>query len=125
MQRLVVFWVVIVSVCIVVKAVQRWALREAVVTMRSVYALSVFLIGNNSRRASMVFPATDLINVCIVSVVGLLSRANAIAHKRLMLLARMLIMDPAVARLVGIICALSAFIPIIEFVFLHYQSITL
>ena len=73
----------------------------------------------------MVFPATDLINVCIVSVVGLLSRANAIAHKRLMLLAGMLIMDPAVARLVGIICALSAFIPIIEFVFSHYQSITL
>jgi hypothetical protein len=82
--------------------------------MRAAYALPEFVIGTNSHAASMMFPTTDLINFSIVFVLGFLNRAKPVAHKRLMLLAGILILDPAVARLVGTVGAPFAFIPIVE-----------
>lgn len=82
--------------------------------MRAAYALPEFVIGKNSHDASMMFPMTDLINFSIVFVLGLLNRANAAVHKRMMLLAGILILDPAVARLIQTVGAPFPFIPITE-----------
>ncbi|MFP6806660.1 MAG: hypothetical protein VB957_05700 [Pseudomonadales bacterium] len=82
--------------------------------MRAAFALPEFAIGKNSHIASMMFPTTDLINFSIAFVLGLVNRANGAAHKRLMLLAGILILDPAVARLIETIGAPFPFIPIIE-----------
>jgi len=82
--------------------------------MRAAFAHPEFAIGKNSHIASMMFPTTDLINFSIVFVLGLINRANGAAHKRLMLLAGILILDPAVARLIETIGAPFPFIPIVE-----------
>jgi len=82
--------------------------------MRAAYALPEFSIGKNSHVASMMFPVTDLINFSIAYALALHHRANGIAHKRLMLLAGILILDPAVARLIQTIGAPFAFIPVLE-----------
>ena len=82
--------------------------------MRAAFALPEFAIGKNSHIASMMFPTTDLINFSIAFLLGLVNRANAAAHKRLMLLAGILILDPAVARLIETIEAPFLFIPIME-----------
>jgi hypothetical protein len=82
--------------------------------MRAAFALPEFAIGKNSHIASMMFPTTDLINFSIAFVLGLINRANGVAHKRLMLLAGILILDPAVARLIETIGAPFPFIPIVE-----------
>ncbi len=62
----------------------------------------------------MMFPTTDLINFSIAFVLGLVNRANGAAHKRFMLLAGILILDPAVARLIETIEAPFLFIPVME-----------
>lgn len=82
--------------------------------MRSAYDSPSFSIGSNSRDASMMFPLTDLINFSIAFMLGLFNRTNPVAHKRLMLLAGILLLDPAVARLVEAIGAPFFCIPIIE-----------
>ena len=82
--------------------------------MRAAYALPEFAIGKNSHIASMMFPLTDLINFSIAYVLALHHRANGAAHKRLMLLAGILILDPAVARMIGTIGAPFPFIPVLE-----------
>ncbi|MBT3625928.1 MAG: hypothetical protein HN526_17680 [Gammaproteobacteria bacterium] len=82
--------------------------------MRVAFALPGFAIGENSHIASMMFPTTDLINFSIAFVLGLVHRANGKAHKRLMLLAGILILDPAVARLIETVGAPFPFIPIME-----------
>lgn len=51
-------------------------------------------------ESSTIFPASDMVFFVIAYALGLTFRANAGAHKRFMLLAGLLIMDPAVARLV-------------------------
>ncbi len=82
--------------------------------MRAAFALPEFAIGKNSHVASMMFPTTDLINFSIAFVLALINRTNGVAHKRLMLLAGILILDPAVARLIETIGAPFPFIPILE-----------
>ena len=82
--------------------------------MRAAYALPEFAIGKNSHIASMMFPLTDLINFSIAYALALHHRSNGVAHKRLMLLAGILILDPAVARLIETIGAPFPFIPILE-----------
>ena len=82
--------------------------------MRAAFALPEFAIGGNSHVASMMFPVTDLINFSIAFVLGFLNRSNGPGHKRLMLLAGLLILDPAVARLIQTIGAPFPFIPIVE-----------
>ncbi len=47
-----------------------------------------------------VFPIWDIINFTIAYTLGLANKSNAAAHKRFMLCAAMLMIDPAMARLV-------------------------
>lgn len=68
----------------------------------------------------MLFPATDLINFSIVFVLGFLSRTKPLAHKLLMLLAGILILDPAFARMISTIGAPFPFVPLLDWVFLAY-----
>jgi uncharacterized membrane protein YozB (DUF420 family) len=82
--------------------------------IRAAYALPEFSIGENSHIASTMFPVTDLINFSIAYTLALYHRTNGVAHKRLMLLAGILILDPAVARSIETIGAPFPFIPILE-----------
>lgn len=82
--------------------------------IRAAYHDADFRIGTNSHDASMMFPVTDLVNFSIVFGLGLYHRAKAVSHKRLMLLAGILILDPAMARLVAAIGAPFMVIPLLE-----------
>lgn len=82
--------------------------------MKAAYRIPAFVIGDNSHEASMMFPVTDLVNFSIAFLLGLRQRNNAFAHKRFMLLAGILILDPAVARLVEAIGLHFLLIPALE-----------
>ncbi len=60
------------------------------------------------------FPFTDILNFTIVYVLAIYFRRSPTEHKRLMLLAGILIIDPAVARLVMTIGAAAPVIVLIE-----------
>ena len=49
---------------------------------------------------TMIFPVTDIINFSIAYSLAFYHRRNAAAHKRLMLISGLLMIDPAMARLV-------------------------
>ena len=57
-------------------------------------------IGGLSAAASTMFPLTDMINFSLMFAIGFLLRASPAAHKRAMLLAGLLMIEPAAARLV-------------------------
>ena len=82
--------------------------------MRAAYGIPEFAIGKNGHVASVMFPVTDLINFSIMFLLGFFNRGNGPAHKRLMLLAGILILDPAVARLIQTVGAPFPLIPIVE-----------
>jgi hypothetical protein len=82
--------------------------------MRAAFAHPDFSIGNNDQIVSIMYPTTDLINFSIVFVMALIFRAKGSAHKRLMLLAGILMLDPAVARLIQTIGAPFPLIPVVE-----------
>ncbi len=82
--------------------------------MQAAYQIEDFTIGSNSHSASMMFPVTDLVNFSLAYGLALFHRSDAVTHKRLMLLAGVLIMDPAVARLVEALGAPFMLIPVIE-----------
>jgi hypothetical protein len=67
--------------------------------IRGAYANPNFGIGGMSRAVSVMFPFTDIVNFTVVYSLAFVFRRNATAHKRLMLLAGILIIDPAAARL--------------------------
>ena len=67
-----------------------------------------------SGSASVMFPFTDIVNFAIAYSIALANRRNPAAHKRLMLLAGILMIDPAVARLVDTIGAPLPWIAILE-----------
>ncbi len=69
--------------------------------MHGAYARPDFSIAGMSPAASMMFPFTDIVNFVIAYSLAFLHRRNAPVHKRLMLIACILIIDPAAARLVG------------------------
>ncbi len=69
--------------------------------MRGAYAKPDFSIAGMSPAASMMFPFTDIVNFGIAYSLALVHRRNADVHKRLMLIAGILLIDPAAARLVG------------------------
>ena len=69
--------------------------------MRGAFAKPDFSIAGMSPAASMMFPFTDIVNFVIAYSLAFLHRRNAETHKRLMLVAGILIIDPAAARLVG------------------------
>ena len=82
--------------------------------MRGAYANPAFTIAGMSSTSSMMFPFTDIVNFSIVYVLALVHRKNPSAHKRLMLLAGILIIDPAVARLIITIGAPPPLIILLE-----------
>ena len=68
--------------------------------IRSAYAKPEFSIAGMTPAASVMFPFTDIVNFVIAYALGLLNRRNAQVHKRFMILAGVLILDPAISRLV-------------------------
>lgn len=68
--------------------------------IRGAYARPDFSIAGLSPAGSMMFPFTDLVNFAIAYSLALANRRVPAAHKRLMLLAGILMIDPAMFRLV-------------------------
>lgn len=64
------------------------------------YARPGWSIAGLPPAASVMFPFTDIVNFTAAFALAFVNRYNPAAHKRFMLLAGILIMDPAVARLV-------------------------
>lgn len=69
--------------------------------IRGAYARPDWNIAGMSASASVMFPATDMINFAIAYGLALANRRKPAIHKRLMLLSGILIIDPAAARLVS------------------------
>ncbi|MEO9470467.1 hypothetical protein [Parasphingorhabdus sp.] len=67
---------------------------------RIAFATPGWSISGLPPESSTIFPASDIVFFVIAFTLGLAFRANAAAHKRFMLLTGLLIMDPAIARLV-------------------------
>lgn len=82
--------------------------------IRGAYANLDWNIAGMPGAASVMFPFTDILNFTIVYSLALAHRRNPAAHKRLMLLAGILIIDPAVARLVMTLGAALPMIAILE-----------
>ena len=83
------------------------ALASAMVVLgylvvRGAYARPDFSIAGMSPAGSVMFPFTDVVNFVIAYGLALANRRTPDAHKRLMLVACILIIDPAVARLVTV-----------------------
>jgi hypothetical protein len=82
--------------------------------VRDAYARPDFSIAGMSGAASVMFPFTDIVNFAIAYGLALTYRATPFIHKRCMLVAGILMMDPAVARLVFTLGAPAPLILIIE-----------
>lgn len=82
--------------------------------IRAAYANPEFSIGGNGPAESTMYPVTDMVNFSIAFVLGYRNRTNSTAHKRLMLLAGILILDPAMARLIATLGAPFPLIPVVE-----------
>lgn len=67
---------------------------------RGAYAKPGFTIGGLPPAGAVMFPVTDIVNFTIVYSLAITMRRVPQAHKRLMLLSGILIIDPAAARLV-------------------------
>lgn len=70
-------------------------------TTRGAFSRPDWTIAGMDQSGSSVFPTMDLIGFSIAYVLALVLRRNPAAHKRFMLLAGILMIDPAAARLVG------------------------
>ena len=70
------------------------------VVIRGAYARPEFSIAGLTPAGSMMFPFTDIVNFSIAYGLALANRRVPAAHKRLMLLAGILMIDPAMFRLV-------------------------
>lgn len=68
--------------------------------IRSAMGNPFFSIAGLPRAASTMFPLTDILNFLVVFSLGVANRRKSAAHKRFMLLAGILMIDPAVARIV-------------------------
>lgn len=82
--------------------------------IRAAYANPEFGIGGNSPAGSVIYPVTDMVNFTIAFALAYINRTSGSAHKRLMLLAGILMLDPAVARLIETLGAPFPLIPVIE-----------
>lgn len=71
-----------------------------VLVIRGAVARPDFSIAGLSPTASAMFPVTDIVNFLIAYSLAIVFRRSAAAHKRLMLVAGVLMIDPAAARLV-------------------------
>jgi len=81
---------------------------------RGAYARPDWSIAGMDPAGSVIFPLTDIVNFTIAFLLGFLNRHNAAAHKRLMLLAGLLMLDPAAARFWGALGLDGPLIPISE-----------
>jgi len=70
-------------------------------TTRGAFARPDWTIARLDQRGSAIFPTMDLIGFSIAYIVALVFRRSPAVHKRFMLLAGILMIDPAAARLVG------------------------
>ena len=68
--------------------------------MRGAYMNPQFRIAGMDAAGSLMFPFTDIVNFSIAYGLAIANRTAPDAHKRLMLLAGILIIDPAASRLV-------------------------
>lgn len=68
---------------------------------REAYLRPGWSIAGLAPAPSAIFPLSDIVNFTIAYTLAFLHRRNGEAHKRLMLFAGILMIDPAVARLVG------------------------
>lgn len=68
--------------------------------IRGAYANPEWSIAGMSPAASAMFPFTDIVNFAVLYSIAIVNRRSADAHKRLMLMAGVLMLDPAIARLV-------------------------
>jgi hypothetical protein len=82
--------------------------------IRAAYARPDWNIAGWSPAASVMIPFSDIVNFVIAYSLALVNRRTPAAHKRLMLLAGLLIIDPAIARLVGTLGLAVPFILILE-----------
>ncbi len=71
------------------------------VVIGGAYARPDWSIAGLPPAASVMFPFTDIVNFTAAFALAFVNRHDPAAHKRFMLLAGILIMDPAVARLVA------------------------
>lgn len=71
-------------------------------------------INGRDPLASTVFPFFDLVTFALFYTLGILNRKNRLAHKRLMVLAGVMMIDPAAGRLGGIVFGNPAIIVGIE-----------
>ncbi len=67
--------------------------------MREAYGRPDFSIAGLPAASSIIFPFTDIVNFTIAYGLALANRKTAAVHKRWMLLAGILMIDPAVARI--------------------------
>jgi len=82
--------------------------------IRGAYSRPDWTIAGLSPTASVMFPFTDVVNFVIAYGLALANRRVPDAHKRLMLVAGILILDPAVARLITTVGAPVPVILLIE-----------
>jgi hypothetical protein len=81
---------------------------------RGAYAKPDFSIAGLSPSGSTIYPSSDILAFASAYFLGIATRRNSAAHKRFMLLAGLLILDPAVSRiiLVGLHWPGSIIVPI-------------
>lgn len=81
------------------------------IVTREAYLRPGWSIAGMQPQASIMFPLTDMIFFPLAYGLALYNRRNPEAHKRLMLFAGLIMLDPAISRLVG---ALELPIPVIS-----------
>ena len=84
------------------------------IVTKGAYAKPEWSIAGRPAAGSALFPFTDIVNFIIAYTLGVLNRRNGAAHKRFMLLAGILIIDPAVGRLVYVLGGQPLLILLIE-----------
>lgn len=67
---------------------------------RGAYAKPDFSIAALSSAGSTIYPSSDILAFIVAYCLGIVSRGDSVAHKRFMLLAGLLLLDPAVSRIV-------------------------
>ena len=82
--------------------------------IRDAYSRPDFSIAGMPTATSIIFPFTDMVNFAIAYGLALANRGTPAIHKRWMLLAGILMMDPAAARIAGNLSAPPPLILLIE-----------
>lgn len=84
------------------------------VIMREAYLRPGWSIAGMSPQASLMFPVTDMVFFPLLYALAIANRRKGEAHKRFMLFAGLIMLDPAISRLVGALDLFAPFIIAIE-----------